>query len=97
MLLQLQSVTLVSRLTRDQQRLTLAQLVQLMQLIRNVVLDGSGTIIIDYIVSGGIQTERHARPSIPFTGARRQAYLPDCLMGRRLLRLLIQAFVKVWK
>ncbi|CDJ42904.1 zinc finger (C3HC4 RING finger) protein, putative [Eimeria tenella] len=53
-----------------------------------------GTIIIDYIVSGGIQTERHARPSIPFTGARRQAYLPDCLMGRRLLRLLIQAFVK---
>ncbi|KAL8452153.1 hypothetical protein Emag_002494 [Eimeria magna] len=54
-----------------------------------------GTIIINYIMEGGIQTERHAQPNTPFIGTRREAYLPDCLKGRQLLRLLIQAFVKV--
>ncbi|CDJ30495.1 zinc finger (C3HC4 RING finger) protein, putative [Eimeria mitis] len=53
-----------------------------------------GTIIIEYVVEGGIQTERHAHPNTPFTGTRRQAFLPDCLLGRQLLRLLIRAFVK---
>lgn len=55
---------------------------------------GEGTIVIQYNIDGGVQTERHAQPNEPFTGTRRQAYLPDCLMGRQLLRLLIQAFVK---
>ncbi|KAL8435515.1 hypothetical protein ACSSS7_002442 [Eimeria intestinalis] len=53
-----------------------------------------GTIIINYIIEGGIQTERHAQPNTPFIGTRREAYLPDCLKGRQLLKLLIQAFVK---
>ncbi|KAL8271633.1 hypothetical protein Esti_004438 [Eimeria stiedai] len=53
-----------------------------------------GTIIINYIMEGGIQTERHAQPNTPYIGTRREAYLPDCLKGRQLLRLLIQAFVK---
>lgn len=55
----------------------------------------TGTIVIEYNIDGGIQTERHAQPNEPFTGTRRRAYLPDCLLGRQLLRLLIQAFVKV--
>lgn len=55
----------------------------------------TGTIIIEYVVEGGIQTERHAHPNTPFTGTRRQAFLPDCMLGRQLLRLLIRAFVKV--
>ncbi|OEH79277.1 zinc finger (c3hc4 ring finger) domain-containing protein [Cyclospora cayetanensis] len=53
-----------------------------------------GTIIINYYIAGGIQTERHAQPKASFTGARRRAYLPDCLRGRQLLQLLIEAFVK---
>ncbi|XP_026192563.1 uncharacterized protein LOC34620869 [Cyclospora cayetanensis] len=39
-----------------------------------------GTIIINYYIAGGIQTERHAQPKASFTGARRRAYLPDWIL-----------------
>ncbi|XP_062613012.1 uncharacterized protein LOC134274798 [Saccostrea cucullata] len=50
------------------------------------------TIIIDYDIPDGVQTEEHPNPDVPFTGVSRQAYLPDNEDGRKILGLLKRAF-----
>ncbi|KAG7492498.1 hypothetical protein MATL_G00015360 [Megalops atlanticus] len=51
-----------------------------------------GTIVIDYCIPSGIQTNKHPNPGKPFQGTQRQAYLPDNQEGREVLRLLQRAF-----
>ncbi|KAG7218253.1 hypothetical protein INR49_020501 [Caranx melampygus] len=51
-----------------------------------------GTIIIDYYIPSGIQTEKHPNPGKGFNGAQRTAYLPDNREGNDVLKLLRRAF-----
>ncbi|NXU77578.1 DTX3L ligase, partial [Oreotrochilus melanogaster] len=51
-----------------------------------------GTILITYVMEGGIQTSKHPNPGRPFAGTTRVAYLPDNEEGRKILRLLRRAF-----
>ncbi|XP_072522311.1 E3 ubiquitin-protein ligase DTX3L-like isoform X2 [Salminus brasiliensis] len=51
-----------------------------------------GTIEILYDIPGGVQTVEHPNPGRHYTGACRQAYLPDNAEGRRVLQLLERAF-----
>ncbi|XP_030634111.1 E3 ubiquitin-protein ligase DTX3L-like [Chanos chanos] len=50
------------------------------------------TIVIDYSIPNGIQTEKHPNPGKRYYGTKRQAYLPDNEEGRHVLRLLKRAF-----
>lgn len=51
-----------------------------------------GTIVIQYQMKGGLQTEDHPNPGKPYTGTQRTAYLPDNFKGRKVLHLLQVAF-----
>ncbi|XP_058665574.1 E3 ubiquitin-protein ligase DTX3L [Ammospiza caudacuta] len=51
-----------------------------------------GTIEIDYVMSGGIQTSSHPNPGQRYGPAHRKAYLPDNEEGREILQLLRRAF-----
>ncbi|XP_029286512.1 uncharacterized protein LOC115007705 isoform X2 [Cottoperca gobio] len=51
-----------------------------------------GTIVINYDIQSGIQTEKHSNPGQYFTGIHRTAYLPDNNEGREVLHLLEKAF-----
>ncbi|CAO2631693.1 E3 ubiquitin-protein ligase DTX3L [Lemmus lemmus] len=53
-----------------------------------------GTIVIQYIMESGIQTDEHPNPGKPYSGTRRTAYLPDNKEGRKVLDLLREAFNK---
>lgn len=51
-----------------------------------------GTIEITYKIPNGTQGEEHPNPGQPFYGTTRTAYLPDSPEGRKVARLLKQAF-----
>ncbi|XP_043829818.1 E3 ubiquitin-protein ligase DTX3L-like [Dromiciops gliroides] len=51
-----------------------------------------GTIVIQYDMRGGIQTEEHPNPGKRYEGTRRVAYLPNNEEGRQVLNLLRRAF-----
>ncbi|MCJ8746982.1 hypothetical protein PDJAM_G00148140 [Pangasius djambal] len=51
-----------------------------------------GTIIIHYIIPDGLQGDEHPNPGQPYKGTERLAYLPDCPEGKKVLKLLKQAF-----
>ncbi|XP_055743843.1 E3 ubiquitin-protein ligase DTX3L [Salvelinus fontinalis] len=51
-----------------------------------------GTIVIQYHIPSGIQTEEHPNPGQTYRGASRTAYLPDSSEGRNVLALLTRAF-----
>ncbi|NXP65863.1 DTX3L ligase, partial [Chloropsis cyanopogon] len=51
-----------------------------------------GTIQINYIMCGGIQTSSHPNPGQRYGPAYRTAYLPDNKEGREILQLLRRAF-----
>nr|XP_048310338.1 E3 ubiquitin-protein ligase DTX3L-like [Myodes glareolus] len=51
-----------------------------------------GTIVIQYIMQSGIQTDEHPNPGKPYYGTQRIAYLPDNKEGRKVLGLLREAF-----
>ncbi|KAM7321975.1 hypothetical protein ACRRTK_018816 [Alexandromys fortis] len=51
-----------------------------------------GTIVIQYIIESGIQTNEHPNPGKPYSGTQRTAYLPDNQEGRHVLGLLREAF-----
>ncbi|NXI15505.1 DTX3L ligase, partial [Irena cyanogastra] len=51
-----------------------------------------GTIQIDYVMEGGIQTSSHPNPGQHYGPAHRRAYLPDNEEGREILQLLKRAF-----
>ncbi|XP_043830636.1 E3 ubiquitin-protein ligase DTX3L-like [Dromiciops gliroides] len=51
-----------------------------------------GTIVIQYDMRGGIQTEDHPNPGKRYEGTRRVAYLPNNEEGRHVLNLLRRAF-----
>ncbi|XP_002189161.5 E3 ubiquitin-protein ligase DTX3L isoform X1 [Taeniopygia guttata] len=51
-----------------------------------------GTIVIDYNMKGGIQTNSHPNPGQRYGPAQRTAYLPDNEEGREILQLLKRAF-----
>lgn len=51
-----------------------------------------GSIIIQYHIPSGLQTEAHPKPGKPFYGTSRQAFLPDNGDGNKALRLLRKAF-----
>lgn len=51
-----------------------------------------GSIVIQYIIESGIQTDEHPNPGKPYRGTRRTAYLPDNKEGRKVLDLLHKAF-----
>lgn len=51
-----------------------------------------GTIVIHYLIPGGVQTDEHPSPGRPFQGVSRTAFLPDSPGGRAVLDLLRRAF-----
>ena len=51
-----------------------------------------GTIMITYVIEGGVQTKEHPNPGKRFSGIRRIAYLPDNKEGNEVLGLLRRAF-----
>uniref|UniRef100_A0A671YDH1 E3 ubiquitin-protein ligase n=2 Tax=Sparus aurata TaxID=8175 RepID=A0A671YDH1_SPAAU len=51
-----------------------------------------GTIVIDYYLPSGEQTERHPNPGQRYDGTSRTAYLPDNKEGKEVLHLLQKAF-----
>uniref|UniRef100_A0A4W6FD15 E3 ubiquitin-protein ligase n=1 Tax=Lates calcarifer TaxID=8187 RepID=A0A4W6FD15_LATCA len=51
-----------------------------------------GTIVIDYHIPSGTQTEKHPKPGQYYTGVNRRAYLPNNTEGREVLSLLKRAF-----
>lgn len=51
-----------------------------------------GTIVITYVIEGGVQTKEHPNPGKRFSGTRRTAYLPDNKEGNEVLGLLRRAF-----
>ncbi|XP_071602661.1 E3 ubiquitin-protein ligase DTX3L isoform X2 [Heliangelus exortis] len=51
-----------------------------------------GTILITYVMKGGIQTSKHPNPGRHFVGTTRMAYLPDNEEGQEILHLLRRAF-----
>lgn len=51
-----------------------------------------GSIVIDYYMKGGTQTEEHPRPGMYYSGTHRTAYLPDNKEGKEVLTLLRKAF-----
>ncbi|XP_017571550.1 uncharacterized protein si:dkey-3h3.3 [Pygocentrus nattereri] len=54
--------------------------------------EGYRTKVIHYYIPSGIQKEEHPNPGQPYDGASRTAYLPDSSEGRKVLKLLKQAF-----
>ncbi|KAH9512901.1 E3 ubiquitin-protein ligase dtx4 [Bulinus truncatus] len=56
--------------------------------------EGYGAICVTYQISSGVQGPEHPQPGKPFTarGFPRQGFLPDCNKGRKVLKLLIEAF-----
>ncbi|XP_077983146.1 uncharacterized protein LOC144437988 [Glandiceps talaboti] len=55
---------------------------------------GCGTIVIEYYIPDGVQTDNHPNPGKPYFGTNRKAYLPDNDEGREVLVLLRKAFSK---
>ncbi|GLD47263.1 E3 ubiquitin-protein ligase DTX3L-like isoform X1 [Lates japonicus] len=53
---------------------------------------GCGTIVIDYYIPSGTQTEKHPKPGQYYSGINRRAYLPDNNEGNEVLKLLKKAF-----
>ncbi|XP_072521229.1 uncharacterized protein [Salminus brasiliensis] len=51
-----------------------------------------GTIVINYYIPSGTQGAEHPNPGQPYQGASRTAYLPDSTEGKKVCRLLRQAF-----
>uniref|UniRef100_A0A4W6FEK6 E3 ubiquitin-protein ligase n=1 Tax=Lates calcarifer TaxID=8187 RepID=A0A4W6FEK6_LATCA len=51
-----------------------------------------GTIVIDYHIPSGTQTEKHPNPGQYYTGVNRRAYLPNNTEGNEVLKLLKKAF-----
>ncbi|XP_048110306.1 uncharacterized protein LOC125301675 isoform X2 [Alosa alosa] len=51
-----------------------------------------GSIVINYQIPSGIQSNKHPKPGKPFLGTHRTAYLPDNREGREVLALLKKAF-----
>ncbi|TSN86055.1 putative E3 ubiquitin-protein ligase DTX3 [Bagarius yarrelli] len=51
-----------------------------------------GTIVIHYNIPSGLQGDEHPNPGQPYDGAVRLAYLPDSTEGKKVLKLLQQAF-----
>ncbi|XP_069107171.1 uncharacterized protein [Argopecten irradians] len=56
--------------------------------------ESCGTIVIEYDIPDGIQTERHPNPGVRYKGLHRSAFLPDNPDGNRILALLMKAFDK---
>ena len=54
--------------------------------------EGYGTITINYHFPSGIQTAEHPNPGQRYSGADREAYLPDSPEGREVLQLLRKTF-----
>ncbi|XP_047188509.1 E3 ubiquitin-protein ligase DTX3L-like isoform X2 [Scophthalmus maximus] len=51
-----------------------------------------GSIVIEYNIPSGMQTEQHPKPGQWYSGINRTAYLPDNKEGREVLQLLKKAF-----
>ncbi|XP_029795293.1 E3 ubiquitin-protein ligase DTX3L isoform X2 [Suricata suricatta] len=51
-----------------------------------------GSIVINYNMKGGIQTEKHPNPGKAYLGVQRTAYLPNNKEGKEVLTLLRRAF-----
>ncbi|GAX26585.1 deltex [Fistulifera solaris] len=54
----------------------------------------AGVITLDYKVPNGVQQSYHPSPGVSFSGATRQAFLPDNREGRELLKRLKYAFTR---
>lgn len=54
--------------------------------------ESCGSIVINYNMKGGIQTEKHPNPGKAYSGIQRTAYLPNNEEGTEVLRLLRRAF-----
>ncbi|TWW62219.1 E3 ubiquitin-protein ligase DTX3L [Takifugu flavidus] len=51
-----------------------------------------GTIVINYNIPSGRQTEKHQNPGMRYEGISRKAYLPNNKEGKEVLQLLRKAF-----
>ncbi|CAH6792301.1 E3 ubiquitin-protein ligase DTX3L [Phodopus roborovskii] len=56
--------------------------------------ENCGTIVINYEIKSGIQTNEHPNPGKPYHGTYRRAYLPNNDEGKEVLDLLQKAFQK---
>ena len=54
----------------------------------------AGIITLDYNIPNGIQNSYHPSPGVAYSGAKRQAFLPDNREGRELLKRLKYAFTR---
>jgi deltex-like protein len=54
--------------------------------------NSAGTIVINYLLHGGVQKEYHPNPGRNFTSISRRAFLPNNMDGRNLLLRLKYAF-----
>jgi deltex-like protein len=54
----------------------------------------AGIITLDYNIPNGVQQSYHPSPGVSFSGATRQAFLPDNREGRKLLKRLKYAFTR---
>lgn len=54
----------------------------------------AGVITLDYNIPNGTQHSYHPSPGVSYSGARRQAFLPDNREGRELLKRLKYAFTR---
>jgi deltex-like protein len=54
----------------------------------------AGVITLDYNIPNGVQQSYHPSPGVAFSGAKRQAFLPDNREGRELLKRLKYAFTR---
>ncbi|KAM9410535.1 LOW QUALITY PROTEIN: E3 ubiquitin-protein ligase DTX3L-like [Pholidichthys leucotaenia] len=53
---------------------------------------GCGSIVINYNLRGGRQTDKHPNPGQSYSGSNRTAYLPDNEKSREVVQLLKRAF-----
>ena len=54
--------------------------------------EGHGCYVITYVIPSGYQGSRHPKPGHPFTGTKRQAFLPATNEGEVVLKMLKKAF-----
>ncbi|XP_056129796.1 uncharacterized protein LOC130107293 isoform X2 [Lampris incognitus] len=53
-----------------------------------------GKITITYKIPSGVQTKKHPKPGMPYSGISRAAYLPNNTEGKEVLELLRRAFTQ---
>jgi deltex-like protein len=54
----------------------------------------TGSVCVDFRFPDGVQGDEHANPGVAYAGDHRQAFLPNCADGRRVLRMFRAAWAR---